>query len=99
MSLGDQQDTALGPLYLRTLIRVNRDISLVFLGGFVLGAFGLPVVFWLFPGVAGFRILGIPLTWWMLGVVSYPLLVLTGWAYVKVVESAEAEFTDIVEGG
>ena len=95
----DDRDTALTPLYLRSLIRVHRDISLTFLGGFALLAVGLPVVFWWFPAVAGLTILGVPLAWWVLGVVGYPLLVAAGWLYVRAVEAAEAEFTDLVEGG
>ncbi len=84
-------------LYLRSLLRLHLSISLAYLGWFVLLALGLPLVFWIWPGLTAVRVLSVPLAWWILGVVTYPILVLLGALYVRSVESAEAEFSELAD--
>ncbi|MGH8874987.1 MAG: hypothetical protein ACRDVM_07035 [Acidimicrobiia bacterium] len=93
---GDDE-TALAPLYLRSLVRVHLSISGVFLAAFAVLAIGLPVVFWIFPSAAALEVAGLPLVFLMLGLVVYPLLVLIGWLYVRAVEDAEEEFSELVD--
>ena len=43
----------------------------------------LPLAFHLWPELAGVQLLGVPLPWWLLGVLVYPTLLVLGWAYVR----------------
>lgn len=90
-------DPSLNRLYLRSLLRLHLSISLVYLGWFLVVAIGLPLVFWQWPGIAGHRVLGVPIAWWTLGVVAYPILVLLGALYVRSVESAEEEYSELAD--
>lgn len=85
-------------VYLRSLLRMHLSISLTYLAIFLVFALGLPVVFWLFPEMAGIQLLEVPLVFWLLGVVGYPLLVVLGGLYVRSVEDAEAEYDELIEG-
>ena len=91
------QPSSLRPLYLRSLLRLHLSISLVYLAWFLLLALGVPLVFWFFPEAAEFRVLSIPIVWWLLGVVAYPIMLLLGVLYVRSVESAEDEFTELAD--
>ncbi len=84
-------------LYLRSLLRLHMSISLAHLAVFALIALGLPVLFWAFPAVAAFRVGPIPLAWVILGGGGYPILVAIGWSYVRSVEAAETEYTELVD--
>lgn len=84
-------------LYLRSLIRLHLSISIVHMAVFALIAIGLPVLFWIFPGLAAYRIGSIPLAWVILGGGGYPILIAIGWSYVRAVEAAEAEYTELVD--
>lgn len=92
------RDTALEPIYLRTVLRVNLITSLVHLGLFLLVILGGPIVFWLFPSVTATYLWGVPLPWWFLGVGVFPLLVLIGRRFLRDVEEDEDEFSDLVDG-
>ena len=46
---------------------------------------------------AGPRSLGVNLPWLLLGVVSFPFLFAVGWAYVRLAERNEQDFTDLVQ--
>jgi hypothetical protein len=37
------------------------------------------------------------LPWLLLGLVAYPFLAAVGWAYVRLAERTERDFTDLVE--
>jgi hypothetical protein len=56
----------------------------------------LPLVFYLAPGLAGVHVLGLPLSWLLLGVAVYPLLLLLGWRYVRQAERIEQDFADLM---
>ena len=58
---------------------------------------GLPLLFHVAPGLAGVRLAGVPLAWWLLGLLVYPWLVVLGWVYVRSAEANEADFADLVE--
>ena len=49
------------------------------------------------PGLAGYRVLGLPLPWLVLGGAVYPLLVLLGLLYVRQAERNEREFVEFIE--
>jgi hypothetical protein len=90
-------DSGLGPLYLRSLLRVNLSISLTYFGLFSVMMLVPPVLFWFFPALADFRIGPVPLGWALPVFVLGPSLVLLGARYVKSVEAAEAEYTELID--
>jgi hypothetical protein len=76
---------------------MNLSISLLYFGLFILLAVLVPVVFWLYPSVAEMRIGPIPLAWVLLVAVAYPVLVAFGAGYVRSIEEAEAEYSELVD--
>lgn len=97
--LGDvHEQTDLGDVYLRSLLREQLGLALAVLGllGLVLGP--LPLVFHLWPGLADLEVAGLPVAWLGLGAVVYPFLLLLGWRYVRSVERNERDFSDLVHG-
>ncbi|MGA9748179.1 MAG: hypothetical protein WBQ50_12055 [Nocardioides sp.] len=90
-------ETRLGELYLRSLLREQLRHSALSLVALLLGIGSLPIVFYLAPGLSDVRLLGMPLPWLLLGFAVYPFLVLVGWRYVRAAERTEADFADLVE--
>ena len=58
----------------------------------------LPILFAL-PAVQDFRILGVPLDWWVLGVAVYPVLYLLARLHRRQAERIERDFTDLLGRG
>lgn len=85
-------------VYLRSLLRLHLSISLTYLAIFLILALGLPIVLWSFPELGGVMVFDVPVVFWLLGVLGYPLLVVLGNLYVRSVEEAEAEYDELVEG-
>lgn len=95
--LSREDGAPLASVYLRTLLHVNLGTSFAYLAPFVIVAVGLPVLFWLNPGAADIRVLGLPLSWMVLGMVCYPGLAIAGFMYMRSAEKTEEEFSDLVE--
>jgi len=93
-----EEQTEVGELYLRALMhrqgRLSLGIALVF-AGFLLAQ---PLLAWWWPEWGRLRLLGIPLAWLLLGVLSYPLLIGLGSIYVCRAEEVDDEFTDLLRG-
>lgn len=97
--LGDvHEQTALGDVYLRSLLREQLGLALAVLTALALTLGLLPLAFHLWPGLADLDVAGMPLAWLLLGVVVYPFLLLLGWRYVRSVERNERDFADLVAG-
>jgi hypothetical protein len=95
--LGDvHEQTALGDVYLRSLLREQLGLAVRMLGLLAVTLGALPLVFHLAPGLADARPLGIPLPWLLLGVLAHPFLLLLAWRYVRRVERNERTFADLV---
>ncbi|MBC3194430.1 hypothetical protein H7X46_25600 [Pseudonocardia sp. C8] len=95
--LSDVQDPgAVGTLLRNSLVRTQLllalRVSLVALFG--LGM--LPALFMAVPALGAIEILGIRLTWLVLGLLVYPFLLGLGWWYVRSAEAAEQEFAEDV---
>ena len=89
--------TRLGEIYMSSLVRAQlRLAGIVILAVLVLVG-GLPLSYWLFPGLDDVRVLGMPLAWVLLGFAAYPLLLGLGWFYVRAAERNERDFADMVE--
>lgn len=91
------EQTQLGEVYTRSLIRALARHAAVVLVVVALGLGALPITFALAPGLVNVRPLTIPLPWLILGVVVYPLLIITGWWGLRQAERVEAEFTEFTE--
>jgi hypothetical protein len=91
------EQTGVGEVYTRSLVRAQLRIGLSAVALTVLGIGALPALFALEPQLAAVRVLTVPLPWLLAGVAVYPLLVGVGWWYVRAVEHAEREFADLVE--
>ncbi len=90
------EQTRVGELYMRSLIRTQLRLALVVLGAFVTGVCGLPLLFAVAPGLRSLEVLGLPLPWLLLGLLVYPLIGLAAWWYVRAAERAESDFADLV---
>lgn len=88
--------TPVGEIYLGSLLREQLRLAvlvLVVLFG-VLGS--VPLLFHLWPSLGGHHVLGVPVAWWVLGVLVYPFLLALGWFYVRRAERNEADFAALV---
>jgi hypothetical protein len=89
--------TRLGEIYMSSLLRAQLRLAALVLLGLVVLIGGLPLAYWLFPGLEEIRVLDMPLAWVILGFGIYPVLVLVGWLYVRAAESNERVFTDLMD--
>jgi hypothetical protein len=89
--------TRLGEIYMSSLLRAQLRLAAIVIAALVVLVGGLPLSYWLFPGLVDVRFLGMPLAWVLLGFAVYPLLLLLGWLYVRSAERNERAFADLVE--
>ena len=91
------EQTLVGEVYMRSLVRLQLRLALgvCLLLAVLLG--GLPLVTALAPQLFDARLIGLPLTWLLLGVAVYPLLLLGGWLYVRQAERNERDFVELVQ--
>jgi hypothetical protein len=95
---GDIDDqTALGDVYLGSLLREQLYLAVRILGLLALTVGSLPLLFHLFPGLAGLDVAGLPLAWLLLGVLVYPWLLLLGFRFVRRAESNERDFAVLLQ--
>ncbi|TQC47050.1 hypothetical protein EEB14_22515 [Rhodococcus sp. WS4] len=92
-----QEQTEVGDAMIRGLVRTQLGLAirLALLAASLLCA--VPLVMFLFPGLSDVSVLGIRLPWVVLGVLVYPVLLTTGWIYVRQAERNEQEFADLVD--
>lgn len=76
---------------IRTVMGRQAALSLRVAAVFLVLIFGLPIVNWLLPDLAGMRIGGFTLTWLFLGVLFYPLTWLLSGYFVRESDRLEAE--------
>lgn len=89
--------TRLGEIYVSSLLRAQLRLAAMVILGLLVLIGGLPLAYWLFPGLEEIRILNMPLAWVLLGFGVYPLLFGLGWLYVRAAESNERVFTDMMD--
>jgi hypothetical protein len=91
------EQTALGDVYLGSLLREQLLLAARILGLLALSVGSLPLLFHLFPGLGELDILGLPLAWLLLGVLAYPWLLLLGHRFVRVAERNERDFAVLLQ--
>lgn len=95
--LSDQ--TALGDIYVRGLMRAQLRLaaSLLMLTVLLLGS--LPILFAIVPQTRSMQVGPLPLPWVTLAVLVYPAIVLLARFYVRASERLEADFVDVIGRG
>ncbi|MGZ8744551.1 MAG: hypothetical protein ACXWXO_16665 [Nocardioides sp.] len=91
-------ESPLSEVYLDSLLAAQLRLAgrILLLLGLAVGS--LPLVFFAFPGLADVRLAGVPLSWLVLGLGVYPVLILLGWRYVVRAERNERDFVDLTRG-
>ncbi|MBO0842968.1 MAG: hypothetical protein J2O46_07260 [Nocardioides sp.] len=92
----EDASTRIGDIFLVSLMRAQLALALRILLVLVIGLGGLPLLFWLFPGLAGVGVLGIPLPWLLLGILIYPFLLALGAWFVRRAERNEGNFAELL---
>ncbi|MGH3453436.1 MAG: hypothetical protein ACRDPQ_14135 [Nocardioidaceae bacterium] len=87
--------TALGEIYLRSLMRSQLRLAVGTLGLLAVTLGGLPLLFAMAPETRRWELLGVPFPWVALGLLVYPALILAGWWYVWQAERTEARFAEL----
>jgi O-antigen/teichoic acid export membrane protein len=90
------EQTEVGEVYLNALLRSVLRPALAVLSIVLVGLAGLPVFFLLLPDLAGHPVGPVTVAWLLLGVAVFPLLFVAAWWYVRTVERAERDFTEIM---
>lgn len=91
------ESTSIGEVYMRSLIRSQLRLALVVLFTLLLSVGVLPIVFVIFDSITTFRVAGVPLPWWILGLAVYPFLIALGVLYTRHADRAERDFAELVE--
>ena len=89
--------TLLGSVLVRSLIRSQLRLAMLTLLPVLAFALGVPLAFHLAPGLAEVRLLGVPLSWLVLGALAYLFLFLLGRSYVRRAERNEQDFAELVD--
>jgi hypothetical protein len=91
------EQTHVGEVYMRALLRVQLRLALVVIVVFLVVLGCLPLLFVLDRDLSDSDLLGIPVPWLVLGFLVYPVLIGGGWVYVRLAERNEREFAEFVE--
>ncbi|GAA4578995.1 hypothetical protein GCM10023176_55900 [Micromonospora coerulea] len=91
------EQTRVGEALVRGLVRAQLALALRLSLVVLIGLGGLPWLFAIAPAVGRVTVLGVNLPWLLLGVASFPFLITVGWAYVRLAERNEQDFTDLVQ--
>ena len=89
-------ETALGEVFMRSLLREQLRLAVRVLVALALTLGLLPLAFHLVPELGDVRVGPLPLAWLLLGVLTYPWLLLLGWLYLRQAEGNERDFADLV---
>lgn len=95
VSVEIDEQTRVGEVYVRSLVRAQLRLGLVVVTGALGPLFLLPLLFGV-EAVQSARVLGVPLPWLLLGVVVYPCILVAGAFYVRQAERLEREFAELV---
>ena len=91
------EQTGLGEVYMRSLLRSQLRHGLVVLLLLSIALASLPIAFQVVPQLLQIRVLTVPLPWLVLGVLVYPVLLVAAWWYVRAAERTERDFAAVVE--
>jgi hypothetical protein len=91
------EESEVGQVFVRSLIRSQLRLALVVATGFLLILFAFPMMLGLVPGLADSKVAGIPFGWLLLGAGIYPVIGLSAWLYIRTAARNEARYRDLAE--
>ncbi|WP_446217499.1 hypothetical protein [Micromonospora sp. IBHARD004] len=91
------EQTRVGEALVQGLVRAQLALAVRLSLVVLIALGGLPWLFAIAPSVGRITLLGVNLPWLLLGVASFPFLIGVGWAYVRLAERNEQDFTDLVQ--
>ena len=91
------EQTELGEVYLRGLMRTQLRLAATIIAFGVAGLGGLPLLFALVPATRDLRPFGMPVAWILVAILVYPLTVVVAASYVRRATRVEDTFTEIVK--
>jgi len=83
--------------FLHTLMRRQLRLSIACALTFLVALLGLPLANYFFPELMATRVFGFTLTWFILGVLFFPLVWVIAWVFIK--RSMALEEAEVVEAG
>jgi hypothetical protein len=92
-----QENTAVGDLLRRNLIRSQLSVTLRFAALTAAVLVALPALFAALPELGRLQVLGLRVPWLLLGVLIYPFLIGIAWWYTRVADRVEQNFADHVQ--
>ncbi|WP_028280491.1 membrane protein [Arthrobacter sp. H5] len=93
--MAEQSDV--GELFIRSLIRSQLRLAVVVASGFLFILIGIPVVIATFPVISDLTVFTVPLPWVLLGLGIYPLVISCAALYVRSASRNEKRFRDLVD--
>ncbi len=90
------EQTEVGGIFLQALMRRQLRLSLGVAAVFFVFLVAQPLLSTVWRPWTRWEVAGVPVTWVVLGVLSYPLLVWLGRHYVRRAEEVDEEFTDLL---
>jgi hypothetical protein len=93
------EQTEIGRELVRGLVRAQLAASLRIAAVALVLFAPLPALFALAPAIADVAVLGVPLVWWVLGLLAYPVLYLLARMHRRSAERIERDFTDLLGRG
>jgi hypothetical protein len=90
------EQTGVGQLYLRGLLRAQLRLAAGVLGVVAATLLGLPLLFAVVPATRELHLGPLPFSWVVLGVLLYPAMMVVAAVYSRQAERTERRFADIV---
>src|SRR3954452_19561925 len=85
--------------FLRSLMRRQLRLSIFCAATFLVALLGLPLANYFFPELMARRVFGFTLTWFILGVLFFPLVWAIAWVFIKrSIALEEAEVREVERG-
>ncbi|EIE97105.1 hypothetical protein [Saccharomonospora glauca] len=91
------EQTSWGKLLVKDLVRAQMRAGLSLFGLVVVVLAALPVLFHFVPELATWRVIGIPVSWILLAILPFPLLLGVGLWYNRLAERHERDFVAMIE--
>ncbi|MHA7141608.1 MULTISPECIES: membrane protein [unclassified Arthrobacter] len=93
------EQSEVGELFVRSLIRSQLRLALVVAAGFLLILIGIPVLLAVFPQIGELSVFTVPVPWLLLGLGVYPLVISCAALYVRSASRNEMRFRDLIDEG
>jgi len=86
--------------FLRLLMRRQLRLSIACAATFLVALLGLPLMNYFFPELMAVRVVGFTLTWFILGVLFFPLVWMIAWVFIRrSIALEEAEVREVSRNG